>query len=89
MDFIAGFAVWLVIGIAGGFVARILYRADHTAAALALTFGVFGAFIGGMLGVAAYIHHDPLPLRLGGIIGAVTGGIFFPFVYQYISRKFV
>jgi len=89
MDFITGFAVWFVIGIAGGFIARALYRDDHTVVALALTFGVFGAFIGGMLGVAAYIHHDPLPLRPGGIIGAVTGAIFFPFVYQFISRRFV
>lgn len=89
MAFITGIVVWLVIGAAGGFLARSIYRADHTVMALALTFGLFGAIIGGMLGTSAYVHHDPLPLRLGGLIGAALGGFGFPFIYQFIGRKFV
>jgi hypothetical protein len=40
-----------------------------------------------MLGTSPYIHHDPLPLRLGGLIGAASGGFGFPFLYQYIARN--
>lgn len=89
MAFITGFAVWLVIGVVGGLVAHGLYRADHTVTALAVVFGVFGAFIGGMLGTSAHIFHDPVPLRVGGIIGASAGSLAFPFIYQFIARKVV
>jgi uncharacterized membrane protein YeaQ/YmgE (transglycosylase-associated protein family) len=89
MAFITGFAVWFGLGIVGGLIARALYRANHTGAALAVILGIFGAFIGGMLGTAAYVHHAPLPLRPGGLIGAVAGGFFFPFVYQFMGRNCV
>jgi uncharacterized membrane protein YeaQ/YmgE (transglycosylase-associated protein family) len=87
MEFLTGFAVWLALGLAGGFLARAVYRADGTALAYAIVFGLFGAFIGGMLGTSPYIHHDPVPLRLGGLIGAATGGFGFPFLYQFIARN--
>lgn len=86
MEFIAGFAVWLLFGLAGGFLAQRLYRAENVTALLTFVFGVFGAFIGGMLGTAAYIFHDPLPLRAGGLIGAALGGAFFAWLYHFIGR---
>jgi len=89
MTFITGFAVWIGIGIVGGVLARAIYRADGSAIMLAITFGVFGAFIGGMLGSSAHVFHDPTPLRMGGLIGAVSGGIIFPFIYQFIGRNAV
>jgi uncharacterized membrane protein YeaQ/YmgE (transglycosylase-associated protein family) len=89
MAFITGFAVWIGIGIVGGALARTIYRADGTAMMLAITFGVFGAFIGGMLGSSAHVFHDPVPLRMGGLIGAVSGAIVFPFIYQFIARNAV
>jgi len=90
MEFITGFAVWFGIGIVGGFLARNIYReTTHTVTTLAIVFGVFGAFIGGMLGTAGYIFHDPVPLRLGGLIGASSGAFIFPFIYQFIGRRFV
>jgi uncharacterized membrane protein YeaQ/YmgE (transglycosylase-associated protein family) len=89
MDFIGGFAVWLAIGLLGGFLARTVYRTDTTVAALTFAFGVFGAFIGGMLGTSAYIHHAPVPLRPGGVIGAVMGALFFSMLYHFIARKAV
>jgi uncharacterized membrane protein YeaQ/YmgE (transglycosylase-associated protein family) len=89
MEFLTGFAVWLVLGLVGGILARSVYRADGTALAFAIVFGIFGAFIGGMLGTSPYIHHDPLPLRMGGLIGAAAGGFGFPFLYQFIARKAV
>ena len=89
MEFLTGFAVWLALGLAGGILARSVYRAAGTALAFAIVFGIFGAFIGGMLGTSPYIHHDPLPLRMGGLIGAAAGGFGFPFLYQFIARKAV
>jgi uncharacterized membrane protein YeaQ/YmgE (transglycosylase-associated protein family) len=89
MEFTIGFAVWLGLGIVGGVLARVVYRAEGSAMALAITFGVFGAFIGGMLGSSAHVFHDPVPLRIGGVIGSVSGAFIFPFIYQFIGRKAV
>lgn len=89
MEFITGFAVWIALGIVGGILARAVYRADGSVMALAIVFGVFGAFIGGMLGTSAHVFHDPVPLRIGGIIGSVSGAFVFPFIYQFIGRKAV
>src|SRR5690606_13657889 len=89
MDFVAGFLLWLAVGLLGGFVARATYRAAGPTAALTLLFGVFGAFVGGMLGMSAYIFHNPVPLRPGGILGAVLGGFFFPYLYNFVARKAV
>jgi uncharacterized membrane protein YeaQ/YmgE (transglycosylase-associated protein family) len=90
MEFITGFAVWLVIGIVGGVLARTVHReSTHTVTWLAIVFGVFGAFIGGMLGTAPYIFHDPMPLRMGSLIGASSGAFIFPFIYQFMGRRFV
>jgi len=89
MEFITGFAVWLAIGITGGLLARAIYRADQSVFILAIIFGVLGAFIGGMLGTSAHVFHDPVPLRMGGLIGAVAGGFVFPFIYQFMGRKAV
>jgi len=87
MDFITGFAVWIAIGLTGGFLARTFYRANDVVFALTLLFGVFGAFIGGMLGTAAYVHHAPLPLRPGSLIGATAGALFFSTLYHFIAKK--
>ena len=90
MHFIPGFAVWLGIGIVGGLLARgVLRESQHTVTLLAIVFGVFGAFIGGMLAPSAYVFHDPEPLRVGSLIGAASGAFIFPFVYQFIGRRFV
>jgi uncharacterized membrane protein YeaQ/YmgE (transglycosylase-associated protein family) len=66
-----------------------LYKGPATTQIVTLMFGVFGAFIGGMLGNAAYIHHDPNPLRFGGLLGAVMGATFFTFVYHFVAKKAV
>jgi uncharacterized membrane protein YeaQ/YmgE (transglycosylase-associated protein family) len=89
MEFIIGFAVWIGIGIAAGLISRTVYPATGIVAGLTILFGIFGAFIGGMLGTAAYVHHAPLPLRLGGIIGATTGALLFSWLYHFIARKAV
>lgn len=87
--YIAGFIVWIVVAVVAGFVVRNFYRANGTTTGLTFTFAFFGTFIGGMLGTAAYIHHDPNPLRIGSMIGAIGGAFFFSFLYHFIARKAV
>jgi uncharacterized membrane protein YeaQ/YmgE (transglycosylase-associated protein family) len=87
MEFVLGFVVWLAIGLLGGYVLNNFYRGPETTLLMTLTFGVFGAFIGGMLGNAAYVFHDPAPLRFGGLLGAVLGGGGFPLIYHFVARK--
>jgi len=85
--FAAGLALWLLIGIAAALTMRVVYKAAETATPVTFAFGIFGAFIGGMLGMSPYIHHNPVPLRFGGILGALLGAVFFTFLYHYTARK--
>lgn len=87
MTFLGGLAVWVVIGLAAGFLIKTAYRAPETTPLLTLVFGFFGALIGGMLGTSPYIHHDPTPLRFGGLLGATLGALFFSWLYHYTARK--
>ncbi|MCI0435418.1 MAG: GlsB/YeaQ/YmgE family stress response membrane protein [Gemmatimonadetes bacterium] len=87
MDFITGFAVWVAIGLVAGFIARTVVRADDVVTGLTLLFGIFGAFIGGMLGTAAYVHHNAIPLRPGSLIGATAGALFFSMLYHFMAKK--
>lgn len=88
MDFIAGFALWIVFSIIAGFIVRMVYRAP-TEVWLTFVFAFFGAFIGGMLGTAAYVHHDPQPLRFGSLIGAAIGAFAFSLIYHVAAKKAV
>ncbi len=87
MTFVTGFLIWLALGVAAGLLVRAVYRGPTTTAFLSIFFGVAGAFIGGMLGVAPYVTHDPTPLRFGGLVGAVLGALLFPFIYHLVARK--
>lgn len=87
MAFAGGFGVWLVIGLAAGFLIRAVYRAPATELFLTITFAIFGAFIGGMLGTSPYIHHDPTPLRFGGLLGATLGSTFFSWLYHFTAKR--
>jgi uncharacterized membrane protein YeaQ/YmgE (transglycosylase-associated protein family) len=89
MTFVTGFLLWLGIGIVGGLIAWFTYRGATTTALVTLLFGVFGSFIGGMLGTSGYIFHQPTPLRFGALLGAVLGALFFSFTYHFIARKAV
>jgi uncharacterized membrane protein YeaQ/YmgE (transglycosylase-associated protein family) len=89
MTFIVGFLVWLAFGVIAGLIMPRAYRAAATLPLLSVVFGVFGAFIGGMLGTSPYIFHDPTPLRIGSLIGALLGATFFSFLYHFIARKAV
>lgn len=87
--YIPGFVVWTALGLVLSFAVHAVYRGPATALGLSLTFGFFGAFIGGMLGTSRYIFHDPNPLRIASLLGAVLGAIVFPLIYHFIARKAV
>ena len=87
MEFVFGLGVWLVIGIAMGLAVRVLYRAAATDGTITIVLAIFGAFIGGMLGTSPYIHHNAVPLRFGGLLGAVLGSLLSAFIYHYAARK--
>jgi uncharacterized membrane protein YeaQ/YmgE (transglycosylase-associated protein family) len=87
MTFIVGFLVWIALGVVAGLIMPRAYRAAATVPLLTVVFGVFGAFIGGMLGTSPYIFHDPTPLRFGSLLGALLGAVFFSFLYHFIARK--
>lgn len=87
MTFVIGFVIWLAIGIGAGLLLRVVYHGPTTTAFLSMFFGVSGAFIGGMLGTAPYVTHDPTPLRFGAMVGAVLGALLFPFIYHTVARR--
>jgi uncharacterized membrane protein YeaQ/YmgE (transglycosylase-associated protein family) len=84
-----GFILWIAIGLIGAAIMRFTYKVSGTDAWLTYTFGFYGAFIGGMLGSAANVHHDPSPMRMAGIIGAVVGALFFTAVYHMSTKRLV
>lgn len=87
MAYVIGFAIWLVIGVIAALVMRTIYAAAATARWLTLAFGIFGAFVGGMLAASGYVYHQPTPLRIGALLGAVLGSLFFTFLYHLVARK--
>ncbi len=87
MTFIVGFLVWAAVGVVAGLILPRAYKAAATEAWLTVVFGIFGAFIGGMLGTSPYVFHNPTPLRVGSLIGAVLGAFFFTTLYHFIARK--
>lgn len=87
MTFVIGFLIWAALGIGAGFLVGVVYRGPTTTTLLSIFCGVGGAVIGGMLGVSAYVTHDPSPVRFGAMLGAVVGALFFPWVYHLVARK--
>jgi uncharacterized membrane protein YeaQ/YmgE (transglycosylase-associated protein family) len=87
MNFIIGFLIWLAFGVVAGAAGQAILRGPGTAMILTSFFGIMGAFVGGMLGMSPYIFHTPEPLRVGGIIGALAGALFFVVLYHFTARK--
>ena len=87
MTFIVGFLVWIAFGVVAGLIMPRAFKTAATVPLLTVVFGIFGAFIGGMLGTSPYVFHDPTPLRIGSLIGAFLGATFFTFLYHFIARK--
>ncbi len=87
MAYVIGFLIWIVVGVVVAVLIRTMYAAAATTAWLTVVFGIFGAFVGGMLAASGYHYHDPTPLRAGALVGAVLGSLLFTFLYHLVARK--
>ena len=90
MEYAIGFLIWLGIAVLALILVGMRYRrTPGTTMAVAAALIIIGTFVGGMLGVSGYIYHDPSPLRIGGMIGALLGGLLFGGMYYWVARKLV
>ncbi len=87
MEYVIGFLVWLAIGLVAAGLMYAFFRGPGTAFVITVYLAVVGAFVGGMLGVSAYVYHLPRPMRPGGLFGAVVGATFCAYLYHLVARK--
>ena len=87
-----GIGIWIVMGTVISFVMRILImRPEETPGhvPVLVAIGVFGALIGGMLGVGIFEFDDPIAWSTGGIAGAATFAAFMSFIYRWGIRGLI
>ena len=89
MEYVIGLVIWAVFGVIAAIVMRMFLPSPETTAPLSIIFAISGALVGGMLGVSAYVYHDPSPMRFGGLLGAVLGAFLFGWIYHIMARKAV
>jgi hypothetical protein len=87
-----GIGIWIVMGAVISFMMRILIKRPeetpgHVPVLVAI--GVFGAVIGGMLGVGIFEFDDPIAWSTGGIAGAATFAAFMSFIYRWGIRGLI
>ena len=87
-----GIGIWIVMGAVISFVMRILIKRPeetpgHVPVLVAI--GVFGAVIGGMLGVGILEFDDPIAWSTGGVAGAATFSAFMSFIYRWGIRGLI
>ena len=92
-----GIGVWIVMGAVIALVIRVMIKRPeetpgHVPVLVAI--GVFGAVIGGMLGVGIFEfgvlqRDDPIAWSAGGIAGAATFAAFMSFIYRWGIRGLI
>lgn len=84
------FLLWLlVVGLIGGFVARLVVPGRDPMGILGtILLGVVGSFIGGFLGYVLFGKDlDEGALQTSGIIGSIIGAVIALVVYRAITRR--
>ena len=87
-----GVGVWIVMGAFIALVMRaVIKRPEETPGHIPVLvlLGVFGAVIGGMLGVGIFEFDDPLALSAGGMGGAATFAVLMSFIYRWGIRGLI
>ena len=87
-----GIGIWIVMGAVIALVIRVMIKRPeetpgHVPVLVAI--GVFGAVIGGMLGVGIFEFDDPIAWSTGGIAGAATFAAFMSFIYRWGIRGLI
>ncbi len=84
-----GVAVWIVIGTVVALAMKGIVKLPATTPGhtpLLVVLGMFGAVVGGMLGVGIAEFDHPVALSVGGMAGAVALAGFITWVYRWGIR---
>tara|TARA_Y100000590_G_scaffold140051_1_gene160582 strand:- start:23713 stop:23991 length:279 start_codon:yes stop_codon:yes gene_type:complete len=87
-----GIGVWIVMGILVSLLARIVIKQPEETVGhvtILTLLGIFGAIIGGMLGVGIAEFEEPLAFSIGGIVGALIFSAFTSFMYRWGIRSLI
>ena len=87
-----GVAVWILMGVVIAFLTRmVVKRPEETPGhvPVLVVLGIFGAVIGGMLGVGIFEFDEPLALSTGGMAGAATFSLLMSFIYRWGIRGLI
>lgn len=85
-----GFILFLlIIGLIGGFVARLLVPGpDPMSVVATIVLGIVGSFVGGFLGWAIFgKDFDEGALQPSGIIGSIVGAIVALLIYRSVGSR--
>jgi uncharacterized membrane protein YeaQ/YmgE (transglycosylase-associated protein family) len=85
-----GFILFLlIIGLIGGFVARLLVPGpDPMSVVATIVLGIVGSFVGGFLGWAIFgKDFDEGALQPSGIIGSILGAIVALLIYRSVGSR--
>lgn len=75
----------LVIGIAAGWVAELIFSGGEKVNwTEALVVGLIGSLVGGLL--ASLINGDGFDIRLSGLIGSIVGAIIVLGIWRFVRR---
>lgn len=87
-----GIGIWIVMGALVGLLMKVLVDRPEAApghTAILLVLGVFGALVGGMLGVGIFHFYDPVALSLGGMAGAALLSFLMVWLYRWGVRTMI
>lgn len=81
-----GIIIWLLIGLAAGFIARFLVPGPDPMGILGtLVLGLVGSLIGGFL--AALIFEGDISLSASGLIGSIIGAVIALLAYRFFRSR--
>lgn len=81
-----GIIIWLLIGLAAGFLARFLVPGPDPMGLLGtLALGLVGSLVGGFL--ANLVFEGDISLSPSGLIGSIVGAVLALLVYRAMSNR--
>src|SRR5512141_2099003 len=87
MTILIGLLLWLGAGTSGALLARLARPSTAGRQAFTVAWGIFGGFVGGLVGVLPYLPKEGQPWQLGAMVGAVLGGFTLSLLYRLARRS--